>query len=116
MDPTLDPSTVPDPVLAVVAEVALICLAEEPSDRPHMREVVGFLQPAAAFKEETGAENTVSCPDHPVTRHMALESLHNCPRNGNGSSTEACQALQTFFGHCHAARCPQQPSHLHGNN
>ena len=55
MDPSLDPSTVPDPVLAVLADVALICLAEEPSNRPHMREVVGFLQPAAAFKEETGA-------------------------------------------------------------
>lgn len=59
VDPSLDPSTVPDLVLAVVAEVALICLAEEPSNRPHMREVVSFLQPAAAFKEETGAQNTL---------------------------------------------------------
>ena len=55
LDPSLDPSTVPDPVLAVIAEVALICLAEEPSTRPHMREVVQFLQPAAAFREEAGA-------------------------------------------------------------
>ena len=66
VDPTLDPSTVPDPVLAVVADVALICLAMEPSNRPHMREVVHFLQPAAAFKEEAGAKERGPCtrPDH----------------------------------------------------
>ena len=54
VDPSLDPSSVPDPVLAVLAEVALICLAEEPSKRPHMKEVVAFLEPAAAYKGVTG--------------------------------------------------------------
>jgi len=54
VDPSLDPSSVPDPVLAVLAEVALICLAEEPSKRPHMKEVVAFLEPAAAYKGATG--------------------------------------------------------------
>ena len=55
MDPCLDPSTVPDPVLAVMADVALICLAEESSQRPTMKEVVGFLEPAASYKGEGGA-------------------------------------------------------------
>ena len=55
VDPSLDPSTVPDPVLAVMADVALICLAEEPSQRPTMKDVVGFLEPAASYKDEGGA-------------------------------------------------------------
>ena len=55
VDPSLDPSTVPDPVLAVMADVALICLAEEPSQRPTMKDVVGFLEPASSYKGEGGA-------------------------------------------------------------
>ena len=55
VDPSLDPSTVPDPVLAVLADVALICLAEEPSQRPTMKDVVGFLAPASSYKGEGGA-------------------------------------------------------------
>ena len=55
VDPSLDPSTVPDPVLAVMADVALICLAEEPSQRPTMKDVVGFLEPAASYRGEGGA-------------------------------------------------------------
>ncbi len=50
----MDPSTVPDPVLAVMAEVALICLAEEPANRPQMKDVVHFLEPAAAYKGDAG--------------------------------------------------------------
>ena len=55
VDPSLDPSTVPDPVLAVMADVALICLAEEPSQRPTMKDVVGFLEPAASYRGKGGA-------------------------------------------------------------
>ena len=65
LDPSLDPSSVPDPVLAVMAEVALICLAEQPSDRPHMREVVAFLEPAAAYKGEPGGPPSSSQPQGP---------------------------------------------------
>ena len=54
VDPSLDPSSVPDPVLAVLADVALICLAEEPSQRPTMKDVVRFLEPASAYKGEGG--------------------------------------------------------------
>ena len=77
VDPSLDPSTVPDPVLAVLADVALICLAEEPSNRPHMREVVDFLQPAAAFKEDTGAVSTVAFRNHHITKsHGPVSALY----------------------------------------
>ena len=32
----------------------MICLAEEPANRPHMKDVVHFLEPAAAYKGDAG--------------------------------------------------------------